>query len=178
MKSKKLWLLDFSQVVLLLIGLALVLIPSKIVPIFLAWPLSWWGSTILFLAALVCAFFATRLNDTATKQQVLENLAGRPALNENEFGLQYFSSDCAEVAIKLRKILARLVGVDLSKMRPTDRFVEDLRMDDLDSMSTVEFVIEIEKEFGIKIPDSAAEKMTTFQSVVDYVAEAVKSKAN
>ncbi len=49
-------------------------------------------------------------------------------------------------------------------------------MDDFDSMSTVEFVIEIEKEFGIKIPDSAAEKMITFQSVVDYVSEAVKSK--
>ncbi len=62
-------------------------------------------------------------------------------------------------------------------MQPNDRFVEDLRMDELDSMSTVEYVIEIEKEFGIKIPDSAAEKMFTFKSVVDYVAEAVKTKA-
>jgi acyl carrier protein len=44
-------------------------------------------------------------------------------------------------------------------------------------MSTVEFVIQIEKEFGIEIPNSAAEKMTTFQSVVDYVAEALKEKA-
>ena len=30
-------------------------------------------------------------------------------------------------------------------MQPNDRFVEDLRMDALDSMSTVEYVIEIEK---------------------------------
>jgi len=44
-------------------------------------------------------------------------------------------------------------------------------------MSTVEYIIEIEKEFGIEIPNSAAEKVTTFQNVVDYVAEAVKSKA-
>jgi len=62
-------------------------------------------------------------------------------------------------------------------MQPNDRFVEDLRMDELDSMSTVEYVIEIEKEFGIEIPDSAAEKMLTFKSVVDYVSEAVKAKA-
>ena len=51
-------------------------------------------------------------------------------------------------------------------------------MDDFDSMSTVEFVIEIEKEFGIEIPNEVAEKLTTFQSVVDYVAEALKSKTN
>ena len=51
-------------------------------------------------------------------------------------------------------------------------------MDDFDSMSTVEFVIEIEREFDIEIPNEKAEKMTTFQSVVDYVAEAVKFKAN
>ena len=63
-------------------------------------------------------------------------------------------------------------------MNPTDRFIEDLLMDDFDSMATVEFVIAIEKEFEIKIPDSVAEKLTTFQNLVDYVAEAVKSKAN
>lgn len=63
-------------------------------------------------------------------------------------------------------------------MNPTDRFVEDLLMDDFDSMSTVEFVIEIEKEFGIEIPNEVAEKMTSFQSVVDYVAEAVRFKPN
>ena len=61
-------------------------------------------------------------------------------------------------------------------MQPNDRFVEDLRMDALDSMATVKYVIEIEKEFGIEIPDSAAEEMITFQSVVDYVADAVKTK--
>ncbi len=104
-------------------------------------------------------------------------MAGRPSLTEQEFGLRYFSSDRAEIAAKLRKILTDLMDVDLSGMNPSDRFIEDLRMDDLDSMSTVEFVIEIEKEFGIKVPNSAAEKMLTFQSVVNYVAEALKDKA-
>ena len=48
-------------------------------------------------------------------------------------------------------------------------------MDALDSMSTVEFAIEIEREFDIKISDSAAEKMRTFEDVVDFVAKAVKT---
>ena len=104
-------------------------------------------------------------------------MAGRPSLTEKEFGLRYFSSDRAEIAAKLRKTLTNLMDVDLSGMKPSDRFIQDMRMDDLDSMSTVEFVIQIEKEFGIEIPNSAAEKMTTFQSVVDYVAEALKEKA-
>ncbi|MGH9930902.1 MAG: phosphopantetheine-binding protein, partial [Pyrinomonadaceae bacterium] len=36
--------------------------------------------------------------------------------------------------------------------------------------STVEFVIDVEKEFGISIPDAAAEQMRTLRDVVDYVA--------
>lgn len=108
----------------------------------------------------------------------MNHMAGRQALNKEEFGKEFFPNDRDEIAAKLREILSRHICVDLSQMQPNDRFVEDLRMDALDSMSTVEYVIEIEKEFGIEIPDSVAEKMTTFQSVVDYVAEAVKSKAN
>jgi acyl carrier protein len=97
-------------------------------------------------------------------------------LSETEFGKRYFPAERAEIAARLRKIFSRHIIVDLSQLQPNDRFVEDLRMDALDSMATVEFVIEVEKEFGIKIPDAAAEKMLTFQSVVDYVAEAVKAK--
>ncbi|MGA3143101.1 MAG: acyl carrier protein [Verrucomicrobiota bacterium] len=177
MKAKNPWLLNFAQVVLILVALGLVLLPTKITPTIFAWPLSWWACAICFLSALVCAFFAVRLSDTAVKQRVAEHMARRPSLTEQEFGLRYFSSDRAEIAAKLRKILTNLMDVDLSGMKPSDRFIQDLRMDDLDSMSTVEFVIQIEKEFGIEIPNSAAEKMTTFQSVVDYVAEALKEKA-
>jgi len=177
MNTKRLWILNIAQILLVLLGIALVILPSRISPSFLAWPLLWWASSISFLAALICAFFAVKLSDVAAKQHVLDHMAGRPALNENEFGFQNFPPDRAEIAAKLRKILAHHIDIDLSRMNPADRFIQDLRMDDLDSMSTVEYIIEIEKEFGIEIPNSAAEKVTTFQNVVDYVAEAVKSKA-
>ena len=137
--------------------------------------LAWYWAVAIFIPAFLC------FNHLAVKHQEQlfeEHFQGRPVLNEKEFGQHYFSPDRAEIAAKLRKILANHINIDLSRMNPADRFIQDLRMDDLDSMSTVEYVIEIEKEFAIKIPDSAAEKMTTFQSVVDYVAEAVKSKAN
>jgi acyl carrier protein len=139
--------------------------------------LPWYLSVLFGLAALVCGVYAVKLTDEAEKQRALAHMAGRPALSETEFGKRYFPPDRAEIAARLRKIFFRHIIVDLSQLQPNDRFVEDLRMDELDSMSTVGFVIEVEKEFGIKIPDATAEKMTVFQSVVDYVAEAVKAKA-
>ena len=139
------------------------------------WGLAWYWAVTIFIPAILC------FNHVAGKHQAQifkDHFQGRLVLSENEFGQHYFSPDRAEIASKLRKILANHVGVEISKMNPTDRFIEDLRMDDFDSMSTVEYVIEIEKEFGIEISDSVAEKMSTFQNLVDYVAEAVKSKAD
>src|ERR1700733_11451148 len=177
MKVKQRWLLNVAQVVLILLGLAFFLVSSGKIFTNLGWPFPWWFSILFFIAGGICGFYALKLSDEAEKQRALAHMAGRPAFNNEEFGKHYFQNDRAEVAAKLREILSHHIPVDLSQMKPTDLFVEDLRMDALDSLSTVEYVIAIEKEFGIKMPDSAAEKMLTFQSVVDYVAEAVKNKS-
>ena len=176
--KKRQQLLNLAQFVLVLLGCTFFLLSSGKIPANLGWPFPWYFSLIFFAAAIVCGFYALKLSDEAEKRRARGHMAGRPALNEKEFGKQFFPNDRAEIAAKLREILSRHIPVDLSQIQPNDRFVEDLRMDALDSMSTVEYVIEIEKEFGIEIPNAAAEKMTTFQSVVDYVAEVVKSKAN
>jgi acyl carrier protein len=176
--KKRQQLLNIAQMVLALLGCVSFLLSSGKISVNLGWPFPWCFSLIFFAAALVCGFFAVKLSDESEKRRALNHMAGRQALNKEEFGKEFFPNDRDEIAAKLREILSRHICVDLSQMQPNDRFVEDLRMDALDSMSTVEYVIEIEKEFGIEIPDSVAEKMTTFQSVVDYVAEAVKSKAN
>ena len=163
---------DFKQWLFIVLGITVMLVGGGVVIIN---GLAWYWAIAVFIIAFAC------FSIVESKQQTRHfkaYFAGRPVLNEREFGKHYFPPDRAEVATKLRAILANHVGIDVAKMSPTDRFIEDLRMDDFDSMSTVEYVIAIEKEFGIEIPDSVAEKMTTFQSVVDYVAEAVKSKAN
>jgi acyl carrier protein len=166
--------LNIGQSLLLLssIGLVSLIILNKA----LDWKWPWYFLVILALFCLGCGGYAVKLTDQAEKQRALAHMAGRPALSETEFGKRYFTSDKAEIAAKLRIILRDHLDVDLSQMQPLDRFVEDLRMDALDSMSTVEFVIDVEQKFGIKIPDSAAEKMRTFQEVVDYVVETVKAK--
>ena len=163
--DSKQWFFGFVAIIAMLVGGGVVIISG------LAW---YWAVAVLAVAFVCLNFVANKQTD----RRIEAYFAGRPVLGEREFGEHYFPPERAEVATKLRKILASHVGIDISRMNPTDRFIEDLLMDDFDSMSTVEYVIEIEKEFGIKIPDSAAEKITTFQSLVDYVADAVKSKTN
>jgi len=175
MITKSQWLLSLAQCVLILVGGALFLL-SGVIPVNLGWSIPWYFSLIFLLGAGVCGFYALWLSDEAEKRRALAHMAERSALGEVEFGERYFPTGRAEIAAKLRSILARHIPVDLSRMHPGDRFVDDLRMDALDSMAIVEFVIEVEKEFEITIPDAAAEKMLTFQSVVDYIAEATKAK--
>ena len=51
-----------------------------------------------------------------------------------------------------------------------------MKMDDLDSMSTVEFIIALEKEFEISILDADAEKMRTFDDICTHVISKLKEK--
>jgi acyl carrier protein len=113
-----------------------------------------------------------RISDAREKVRALTHMEGRPTLNEAEFGQYYFSAEQADIAARVRRILAVHIPVELSRLHPDDKLVEDIRMDALDSMSTVEFVLEVEKEFGISIPDSAAEGMRTSRDVINYIASA------
>jgi acyl carrier protein len=112
------------------------------------------------------------------KQRALRHMQGRPSISDDEFGRLHFSPDRAEIAARLRHILSSHIAVDLSRQNPDDKLVEDLRMDSLDSLSTVEYVVDVEKHFGISIPDGTAERMRTLRDVVDYVAANLPEKSN
>jgi len=60
-------------------------------------------------------------------------------------------------------------------MVPEDQFVSDLKMDDLDSMSTVELVIHLEKAFNISIPDGRTKEIRTFGELADEIYEIRKA---
>ncbi len=73
------------------------------------------------------------------------------------------ASDTAE---KVKRIIAEHLGVEDEKVSDNASFIEDLGADSLD---TVEIVMALEEEFGIEIPDEAAEKIGTVKDAVDYV---------
>ena len=74
----------------------------------------------------------------------------------------------AEVAQKVKSIIAEQLGVKIEEVTESASFLDDLGADSLD---TVELVMALEEEFGIEIPDEDAEKMTSVGEAVRYVEE-------
>jgi len=64
----------------------------------------------------------------------------------------------------------------MSRVHPPDGLIHDLRMDELDSLASVEIVIKLEEEFGITITDSEAESVVTIEQLVSCVASNLETK--
>ncbi|MEC9345465.1 MAG: acyl carrier protein [Pseudomonadota bacterium] len=69
---------------------------------------------------------------------------------------------------RVKEIIINELGVEPEKVTDDASFVEDLGADSLD---TVELVMAFEEEFGIEIPDDAAEKIQTVKDAIDYISE-------
>ena len=70
------------------------------------------------------------------------------------------------IAERVKKIVVEHLGVDESKVSEGASFIDDLGADSLD---IVELVMAFEEEFGVEIPDDAAEKITTVRDAIDYI---------
>jgi acyl carrier protein len=67
---------------------------------------------------------------------------------------------------KVKEIIAKQLGVDISEVKPEASFVDDLGADSLD---TVELVMAFEEAFDVQIPDEDAEKIIKVQDAVAYI---------
>lgn len=72
----------------------------------------------------------------------------------------------SDVANKVKEIVIEQLGADAEKVVAAASFIDDLGADSLD---TVELVMAFEEEFGIEIPDDAAENITTVQDAVSFI---------
>jgi acyl carrier protein len=72
-----------------------------------------------------------------------------------------------EVFERIRAHLSEELEVDPDVIRDGTRFKEDLRAD---SLHLVELVVELEDNYGVRIPDDEAAKILTVGQAADYVA--------
>ncbi|MFN3934043.1 acyl carrier protein [Parvibaculum sp.] len=77
-----------------------------------------------------------------------------------------------DIAERLKKIVVEHLGVDADKVTENASFIDDLGADSLDN---VELVMAFEEEFGVEIPDDAAEKILTVKDAIEFVKANAKS---
>lgn len=76
------------------------------------------------------------------------------------------------VAEKVKEIISAQLGCKSEKLQPGDLFSTELCADDFD-MTMI--IAEIEGEFNIEIPDTAAAQIFTVGDLIKYVEERVKN---
>ena len=76
-------------------------------------------------------------------------------------------TDISNIEARVKKIIIEQLGVKEEQVTNEASFVEDLGADSLD---TVELVMALEEEFELEIPEEDAEKITTVQQAIDYIA--------
>ena len=78
----------------------------------------------------------------------------------------------SDIADRVNSIVVKHLGVEADKVKPEASFIDDLGADSLD---TVELVMAFEEEFGIEIPDDAAETIQTVGDAVKFIEKAKKA---
>ncbi|WP_283112674.1 acyl carrier protein [Lactobacillus gallinarum] len=71
-----------------------------------------------------------------------------------------------EIFNKIKTLIADNFNVDQDKITENTNFTNDL---DADSIDLVEFILQLEDEFGSEIPDDEAEKIKTVGDAVLYI---------
>ena len=78
----------------------------------------------------------------------------------------------SNIGERVKKIVVEHLGVEPDKVTDNASFIDDLGADSLD---TVELVMAFEEEFGIEIPDDAAEKIQTVGDAIGFIKSNAKS---
>ena len=71
-----------------------------------------------------------------------------------------------EVLERVKEVLVDKLGVEEGEITEEASFQDDL---EADSLELVAMIMELEDQFGIKISDEDAQKITTVGQAVDYV---------
>lgn len=82
-------------------------------------------------------------------------------------------ANIGQIEKNVKKVIADILEVDVKKLTPKTRFVEDLGMD---SMMALEILSGIEKTYKIQIPEESLTKMRNLNDVIKLTEELLSKK--
>jgi len=132
---------------------------------------------IAVVGGLPVSWFFMRRRDARNRAHAISHLAQHPPLEPAAFATTYFAGDEAAIARRLRELLTPHLPFDLARLHPDDRLIEDLRMDALDSMSTLEFILCVQKEFSVEISEADVARLHTVRDFTTPVARLVSASS-
>jgi len=119
------------------------------------------------LAVVVGLFIAQQIG---MKRLLKSMLASREPIRATEFGSRHYTDPAkAEIATFILQKIEEICGYDFTGALPTDRWNDDLHIDELDSLVSVEIIQEVERRFGIVISDVEATQVKTIGDFVEVV---------
>ena len=72
----------------------------------------------------------------------------------------------SEISEKVKQLIVEKLSVDANEVKDEASFANDLGAD---SLETVELMMDLEKEFGIPIPEEESEKIATVGDAIAYI---------
>ena len=105
-----------------------------------------------------------------TRSKARRAIRGRPALTAAEFGALFETEAEAALAPVIRDRLRAYIPVDPALVLPDDKLCEELQLAVVDGLDANEFIMDVERAVGTKIPDRDAQAMFTLRDIVSYVA--------
>ena len=72
----------------------------------------------------------------------------------------------SEISEKVKQLIVEKLSVDANDVKDEASFTNDLGAD---SLETVELIMDLEREFGITIPEEESEKISTVGDAIAYI---------
>jgi acyl carrier protein len=83
--------------------------------------------------------------------------------------------DVQEIRARIKKSIATVTGIDVNEIRDDSSYVADL---DLDSLSILEIVVDVEAQFDIDAPEEELKVIRTIDDTVRFVQQYVLTKVD
>ena len=135
------------------------------------WPPMGTAQILAFAAALAVVIMLYVAYHLRLKRDLNRTLVGRQPVSASEFGPRHYADPGeAEVGTFIVTKFEELTGYELTGVIPQDRIVNDLHLDELDSVATAEIITEVEARFGVRITNAEAAATKTLDDFVELVS--------